>query len=77
MKAQKNRREQFSQGALADTLPSTDVSSSSLLHRHSAGPGPGGMMDGGGGGDAVSLDMEPLMLQSAQVSLRLSLKAVH
>lgn len=56
MKAQKNRREQFSQGALAETIPSTDVSSSSLLHRHGAPSGPAS-----GGSDSVSLDMEPLM----------------
>ena len=68
MKAQKNRREQFSQGAIADTLPSTDISSSSLLHRHNTGgpPGASGGGFGADGGDAVSLDMEPLMLQSAQ-----------
>lgn len=60
MKAQKSRREQFSQGALAETIPSTNVSSNSLLQRHSAANNVG---DGNG---SVSLDMEPLMLQSTQ-----------
>lgn len=50
MKHQKNRREQFSQGAIAETLPSTGVATNSLLHKHSAQ-----------GNEAVSLDMEPLL----------------
>jgi len=58
MKAQKNRREQFSQGALAETIPSTDIPSSSLLHRHSTA--------NNADADSVSLDMEPLMHQNAQ-----------
>jgi len=64
MKAQKNRREQFSQGALAETIPSTDVSSNSLLHRHSGAAGPSSSSSGDGGG-SCSLDMDSLMLQSS------------
>ena len=33
MKLQKNRRDHFSQGAVAETLPSTRISSNSLLHQ--------------------------------------------
>ena len=58
MKLQKNRREQFSQGALAETLHHTNVSSNSLLHKHSMGNSPGDTH--------VSLDMEPLIQQSTQ-----------
>ena len=58
MKAQKNRREQFSQGALAETIPSTNVASDSLLHRHSAA--------NSFGNDSVALDMEPLIQQNTQ-----------
>lgn len=48
MKLQKNRRDQFSQGALAETLPSTRVASNSLLA-------------GSQGDSSVSIEMEPLM----------------
>jgi len=59
MKHQKNRRDQFSQGAVAETLPSTQIASNSLLHRNV----------GGGNNDSVSLDMEPLMASNTQAQL--------
>lgn len=59
MKHQKNRRDQFSQGAVAETLPSTQIATNSLLHRNV----------GGGNNDSVSLDMEPLMASNTQAQL--------
>ena len=50
MKHQKNRRDQFSQGAVAETLHTTGVATNSLLHKHSQN-----------NPDSVSLDMEPLL----------------
>lgn len=58
MKHQKSRRDQFSQGAIAETLPSTRVASDSLLHRPSSGQS-----------DSVSLDMEPLIASNNQAQL--------
>ena len=60
MKHQKSRRDQFSQSALAETLPSTRVASDSLLHRP---------MAGGHQPDSVSLDMEPLIASNNQAQL--------
>jgi len=61
MKHQKNRRDQFSQGALAETLPSTQVASNSLLHRNVGG--------NSSQSDTVSLDMEPLLASNNQAQL--------
>jgi len=58
MKQQKNRREQFSQGAFAESLPSQSVASNSLLHRQSTSPD---------NNSHVSLDMDPLIQQSVQL----------
>ena len=59
MKHQKNRRDQFSQGAVAETLPSTQIASNSLLHRNL----------GGSNSESVSLDMEPLIASNDQTQL--------
>ena len=61
MKQQKNRREQFSQGSLVETLPSSSggMASNSLLHGHS----------GQNTNESVSLDMEPLLQQNNQAQL--------
>lgn len=56
MKHQKNRRDQFSQGALAETLPSTRVASNSLLAGNQAS-------------SSVSLDMEPLIQSNQQAQM--------
>ena len=61
MKHQKNRRDQFSQGAVAETLPSTQIASNSLLHRNVGGTGTNS--------DSVSLDMEPLIASNNQAQL--------
>ena len=61
MKHQKNRRDQFSQGAVAETLPSTQIASNSLLHRNVGG--------NSSQSDSVSLDMEPLLASNNQAQL--------
>ncbi|XP_012562791.1 syntaxin-5 isoform X1 [Hydra vulgaris] len=55
MKQQKNRREQFSQGALTDNMHISELSGNSLLNRPL------------GNNEAVALDMEPLLSQHQQV----------
>jgi len=61
MKHQKNRRDQFSQGAIAETLPNTRVASNSLLHRQTGAAQ--------ANSEAVSLDMAPLLASNNQTQV--------